>query len=56
MGETGCGKTSLIEFMAKLQIPDELIGKLETLKIVKVSIFHLYQVYASKILLIQLVN
>jgi len=38
MGETGCGKTSLIEFMAKLQIPDELIGELETLKIVKVSI------------------
>lgn len=36
MGETGCGKTKLIEFMSKLQVPDGL--KLETMITVKVAL------------------
>ena len=37
MGETGCGKTKLIDFMSKLQIPTKLKTTLNTMKIVKVS-------------------
>ena len=36
MGETGCGKTRLIEFMSKLQVPTELKEELKTMVIVKV--------------------
>ena len=36
MGETGCGKTKLIEFMSKLQTPTDLRDKLTTMIIVKV--------------------
>lgn len=38
MGETGCGKTKLIEFMSKLQVPTALKGKLKTMVIVKVRL------------------
>jgi len=38
MGETGCGKTKLIEFMSKLQIPTALKEKLQTMVIVRVTI------------------
>ena len=36
MGETGCGKTKLIEFMSKLQTPTDLRDTLTTMIIVKV--------------------
>jgi len=36
MGETGCGKTKLIEFMSKLQVPTALKEEIETMIIVKV--------------------
>ncbi|XP_067937583.1 E3 ubiquitin-protein ligase rnf213-alpha-like [Watersipora subatra] len=36
MGETGCGKTKLIEFMSKLQVPTPLKGQLTTMVTVKV--------------------
>lgn len=35
MGETGCGKTKLLEFMSKLQLPREL-ADMETMVVVKV--------------------
>ena len=38
MGETGCGKTKLIEFMSKLQVPSDLKGSVKTMEIVKVSL------------------
>ena len=37
MEETGCGKTKLIDFMSKLQVPSALKEKIETMIIVKVS-------------------
>ena len=37
MGETGCGKTKLIDFMSKLQVPTALNEKIQTMIIVKVS-------------------
>ena len=37
MGETGCGKTKLIDFMSKLQVPTALKGKVKPMEIVKVS-------------------
>ena len=38
VGETGCGKTKLIEFMSKLQVPPILEGKMKkTVEILKVS-------------------
>ena len=36
MGETGCGKTKLIDFMSKLQVPNEL--DIQTMITLKVSI------------------
>ncbi|XP_067940322.1 E3 ubiquitin-protein ligase rnf213-alpha-like [Watersipora subatra] len=36
MGETGCGKTKLIEFMCKLQVPTELKNKMKTMEILKI--------------------
>ena len=36
MGETGCGKTKLIDFMSKLQVPTKLKDSLTTMRIVKV--------------------
>ena len=36
MGETGCGKTKLIDFMCRLQVPTALREKLVTMDIVKV--------------------
>ena len=36
MGETGCGKTKLIDFMSKLQVPTKLKDSLTTMQIVKV--------------------
>ena len=36
MGETGCGKTKLIEFMSKLQVPTALKKDVNTMIIVKV--------------------
>ncbi|KAF6032077.1 hypothetical protein EB796_009577 [Bugula neritina] len=36
MGETGCGKTKLIEFMSKLQVPTALKEDIETMIIVKI--------------------
>ena len=41
MGETGCGKTKLIEFMSKLQTPTDLRDTLTTMIIVKVRFIHL---------------
>ena len=38
MGETGCGKTKLIEFMSKLQVPSYLKGSVKTMEIVKVGV------------------
>ena len=40
MGETGCGKTRLIEFMSKLQVPTELKEELKTMVIVKVRTYY----------------
>ena len=37
MGETGCGKTKLIDFMSKLQVPTALKDEVNTMIIVKVS-------------------
>ena len=37
MGETGCGKTKLIDFMSKLQVPTTLKDEVNTMIIVKVS-------------------
>ena len=37
MGETGCGKTKLIDFMSKLQVPTELKDRVQPMEIVKVS-------------------
>ena len=37
MGETGCGKTKLIDFMSKLQVPTALKGQVKPMEIVKVS-------------------
>lgn len=46
MGETGCGKTMLIEFMAKLQVPEELEDKLtKTMIKVNVRVVFLLPVY-----------
>ena len=39
MGETGCGKTKLIDFMSKLQVPTELKDKVQPMEIVKVRSF-----------------
>ncbi|KAF6041604.1 hypothetical protein EB796_000117 [Bugula neritina] len=36
MGETGCGKTKLIEFMSKLQVPTALKEEIKTMIIVKI--------------------
>ena len=36
MGETGCGKTKLIEFMSKLQVPTELKRKIVPMVTIKV--------------------
>ncbi|XP_067940325.1 E3 ubiquitin-protein ligase RNF213-like [Watersipora subatra] len=36
MGETGCGKTMLIDFMTKLQVPTELKDEIQTMEILKV--------------------
>ncbi|XP_067936897.1 E3 ubiquitin-protein ligase rnf213-alpha-like [Watersipora subatra] len=36
MGETGCGKTKLIEFMSRLQIPSELKDKIVSMVVVKI--------------------
>ena len=36
MGETGCGKTKLIDFMSKLQVPTVLKDEINTMIIVKV--------------------
>ena len=47
MGETGCGKTKPIDFMSKLAIPTELVGKLTTMKTVKVSHAYLSVVYTG---------
>ena len=38
MGETGCGKTKLIEFMSKLQVPSALKEQINTMIIVKVCL------------------
>ena len=37
MGETGCGKTKLIDFMSKLQVPTALKDEINTMIIVKVG-------------------
>ena len=37
MGETGCGKTKLIEFMSKLQVPTMLRDVITSMLTVKVS-------------------
>lgn len=37
MGETGCGKTKLIEFMSKLIVPTALKKKIKTMITVKVK-------------------
>ena len=37
MGETGCGKTKLIDFMSKLHVPTALKDEVNTMIIVKVS-------------------
>lgn len=37
MGETGCGKTKLIEFMSNLQTPTQLRDQLTTMVVVKVG-------------------
>ena len=37
MGETGCGKTMLVEFMSKLQIPYELRYELHPMEVLKVG-------------------
>ena len=38
MGETGCGKTKLIEFMSKLQVPVDLQEQITSMVIVKVNL------------------
>lgn len=42
MGETGCGKTKLIDFMSKLQVPSELKQELKTMITVKVCNYIFY--------------
>jgi len=54
MGETGCGKTKLIEFMSKLQIPTALKKKLQTMVIVRVTISNISQ--SSKYILITFIS
>lgn len=50
MGETGCGKTRLIEFMSKIMIPTALKEKIQTMIILKVSVSVFLFVFESFLL------
>jgi len=45
MGETGCGKTKLIDFMSKLQVPTALKKDITTMITVKVKCIFVFQIF-----------
>jgi len=45
MGETGCGKTKLIDFMSKLQVPTALKKDITTMITVKVKCMFVFQIF-----------